>query len=84
MSQLKAAGAPQSDTMQPFTLLTLDILSDNVRTLGDAITNFTRANTLEGELQTPFFSFLQHSMNAAGTSISSTRFLICIPHCVPR
>lgn len=49
MSQLKAAGAPQSDTMQPFTLLTLDILSDSVRTLSDAITNFTQANILEGK-----------------------------------
>ena len=48
VSQLKVAGAPQSDTMQPFTLLTLDILSDSVRTLSDAITNFTRGNPLEG------------------------------------
>ena len=48
VSQLKAAGAPPSDTMQPFTLLTLDIVSNTVQTLSDAITNFTRANTLEG------------------------------------
>lgn len=48
VSQLKASGAPQSDTMQPFTLLTLDILSDSVSTLSDAISNFTATNTLEG------------------------------------
>ena len=48
MSQLKAAGAPHSDTMQPFTLLTLDILSDRVGTLADAISNFTKPNELEG------------------------------------
>ena len=48
VSQLRAAGAPQSDTMQPFTLLTLDLVSNSVQTLSDAITNFTRANVLEG------------------------------------
>ena len=49
VSQVKAAGAPQSDTTQPFTLLTLDILPDSVQTISGAISRFTEVNTLEGE-----------------------------------
>ena len=49
VSQVKAAGAPQSDTTQPFTLLTLDILPDAVQTISGAISRFTEVNTLEGE-----------------------------------
>lgn len=49
MSQVKAAGAPQSDTTQPFTLLTLDILPDSVESIADAISRFTEVNVLEGE-----------------------------------
>ena len=49
VSQVKAAGAPQSDTTQPFTLLTLDILPASVQTISGAISRFTEVNTLEGE-----------------------------------
>lgn len=49
MSQLKAAGSPQRDTTQPFTLLTLDIVPSGVVHLADAIARFTQVSVLEGE-----------------------------------
>ena len=68
VSQLKAQGAPQSDTQQPFTLLTLDILPDKVLTLADAITRFTQANSLEGgDLFTSFPLHCTVSSSTRGT-----------------
>ena len=49
VTQVRAPGAPNSETMQPFTLVNLDVVPKEVHSISDAIDKYCADSIIEGK-----------------------------------